>query len=208
MSILETKRAYSSETRESQAAQTKSSILESAKKLFQLKGFGHVTIQMIAEEAKVSQPTVYALFKSKRGLLQALIDHALPPREFTSLVEDSMKETSPEKCLAITAKLSRQIYDKEKELIDLLRGATTLSPEFKELEEERERRRYERQGEYVKKMMKMQAMNGTLSLEKARDILWSLTGRDLYRLLVIERGWSSDAYEEWLFQTLSLSLLK
>lgn len=41
-----------------------------------------------------------------------------------------------------------------------------------------------------------------MSLSKARDISWAFTGRDLYRMLVIEQGWSSDEYEKWLEELL------
>ena len=34
-----------------------------------------------------------------------------------------------------------------------------------------------------------------LVMAKAHDILWAFTGRDMYRMLVIEQGWSSDEYE-------------
>jgi prophage antirepressor-like protein len=41
----------------------------------------------------------------------------------------------------------------------------------------------------------------------ARDIFWTLTGGDVYRLLVRERGWSSQKYQDWLADTLVHSLL-
>ena len=197
------KRTYNSEARDTQALKTRKQILKSAKKLFQAQGFDQVTISKIAESAEVATPTVYAIFKSKRGLLQALIDDALPQEEFIALVDHSMTEKSPEKRLAITAKLSRQIYDAEKELMDILRGASVVSPEFKELEQEREKRRYDRQKDYVKSL----PINKSLTIQQARDIVWTLTGRDLYRMFVIERGWTSDAYEKWLTNTLIKSLL-
>lgn len=46
-----------------------------------------------------------------------------------------------------------------------------------------------------------------LDSAKARDILWALTGRDMYRMLVIEQGWSSDEYEKWLTQLLINTLI-
>ncbi len=201
------KRVYISETRDAQSALTKSQILAAAKRLFQTQGFDRVTIDTIAKAAAVSMPTIYAIFKSKRGVLQALIDNAIPPQQFAALVDDSMHEQSPQKRLAITAKLARQIYDAEKELMDILRGASVVAPEFRELEQEREQRRYERQGEYVKKLIQDKALSKGLTLQKTRDILWALTGRDVYRLLVIERGWTSDAYEKWLSTLLIESLL-
>jgi AcrR family transcriptional regulator len=200
-------RIYTSETRDAKALKTRLQILKAAKRLFQTKGFDRVTIEMLAKTAGVSMPTIYAVFKSKRGVLQSLIDDALPTQQFTALVDDSMSEQSPRKRLYITASLSRQIYDAEKGLMDILRGASVLDSEFKELEQEREQRRYERQGEYVKKLMQDKALVKGLTIQKARDILWSLTGRDMYRLLVIERAWSSDEYEKWLGEVLIESLL-
>lgn len=202
------KRVYRSETRDARARETRLAILEAAKGLFQVEGFECVTIKEIAEASEVSVPTVYALFKSKRGVLQALIDEALPSEQFAVLVDHSMQETSGERCLGVTAKLARQLYDAERELMSILRGISGVAPEFREFEEDRERRRYERQGDYVKKLMKEGWLAKDLSLERARDILWTLTGRDLYRMLVTERGWSSDAYEKWLRELLIQSLLK
>lgn len=204
---MKKKRIYSSETRNAQASQTRSHILKAAKQLFQDKGFDRVTIGMLAKVAEVSIPTIYAVFKSKRGVLQALIDDALPAEQFSILVDDSMHEQSPRKRLSVTAKLSRQIYDAERELMDILRGASVVAPEFRELEQEREKRRYERQGEYVKKFMQDKALAKGLTLQRARDILWSLTGRDMYRMLVVERNWTSNEYEKWLEQILVESLL-
>src|SRR5215472_13927150 len=110
---MKKKRIYSSEKRDAQASQTRSQILKAAKQLFQTQGFDRVTIGMLAKAAEVSMPTIYAIFKSKRGVLQSLIDDALPTEQFTALVDGSMHEHSPRKRLTITAKLSRQIYDAE-----------------------------------------------------------------------------------------------
>jgi hypothetical protein len=83
-----------------------------------------------------------------------------------------------------------------------------VAPEFKELEQQREKRRYERQGDGVKTLMKEKSLAKGLTLAKARDILWTLTGRDIYRMIVVERGWSPEEYEQWLGQILVSSLLK
>lgn len=201
------KRKYRSEIRDGQAAQTKSLVLEAAKQLFQREGFEGVTIKMLAQEAEVSMPTIYALFKSKRGVLQALIDAALPPEQFLVLVDEAMQEQSAVKHLQISAKMARQIYDAERELLDLMRGASVLSPELRELERERELRRFERQGQSVQRLIELRALAKGLTLQSARDILWVLTGRDMYRMFVVERGWTSAKYEKWLAELLVRSLL-
>ena len=39
------------------------------------------------------------------------------------------------------------------------------------------------------------------------DRPWMLTGRDVYRMLVLVRGWNSPKYEDWLADALVRSLL-
>jgi AcrR family transcriptional regulator len=202
------KRTYRSEKRQLQAADTRRRILLSAKKLFQSEGFACVTIEQLARDAGVSPPMIYSLFQSKRGILRALMDEALPPKQFEALVEKNKTEKSAKKRLCISAKIARQIYDAEKEQMAIFTSASVLAPEFKELEKEREERRYSRQEETIKTLAKEKTLAKGLSLSKARDILWTFTGRDLYRLFVIERGWSSGDYEKWLANLLITTLLK
>jgi AcrR family transcriptional regulator len=201
------KRVYVSVARQAQAAQTRERILASAKKLFQLEGFEDVTIEKIAESSKVSAPTVYSLFQSKRGILRALMDEALPTDQRKALVKKTKFETSPKKRLAIAAKIARQMYDAERAQLDIFRGASVLAPEFKELEKEREQRRHKRLKEAIKTMTKEKSLTKGLLPSKAHDILWAFTGRDMYRMFVIERGWSSDEYEKWLAQLLVKALM-
>lgn len=201
------KRSYNSKSRQARSHETKNRILASAKMLFESKGFEKVTIEEIAREAQVSAPSIYSIFQSKRGVLLGLMDEALPPEQHAALVEQGKKEKCPRKRLEITATISRQLYDAEKAQLSFLRGASILDPVFKGLEIERERRRYQRQKETVETMENEKAFTDNLSLSKVRDILWAFTGRDFYRMLVVERGWSSDEYEKWLAELLVQVLL-
>lgn len=201
------KRSYNSIARNTQAAQTRARILASAQSLFESEGFEYVTIEKIAHISKVSVPTIYSLFQSKRGVLRALMDEAFPSDQFNTLVEKSILEKSPKKRLAISAKIARQMYDAEREQMNIFRGAAVLAPEFKELEREREMRRYARQQVTIKAMVKEDSLAKGISVNKARDILWAFTGRDLYRMFVIEQGWKSHAYEKWLTQLLINTLI-
>ncbi|MBI3211710.1 MAG: TetR/AcrR family transcriptional regulator [Simkania negevensis] len=201
------KRSYHSDLRQAQSQKTKNRILASAKMLFESKGFEKATIEEIAQEAQVSAPSIYAIFQSKRGVLLGLMDEALAPEQFEALVEQGKKEKCPRKRLEITASIARQLYDAEKAQLSFLRGASILDPVFKGLEIERERRRYQRQKETVEAMANEKAFTDNFSFSRIRDILWAFTGRDLYRMFVIERGWSSDEYEKWLAELLIQALL-
>ncbi len=150
---------------------------------------------------------IYLLFQSKRGLLRALMDEAYPSEQFNALVEAEKKEKSPHKRLAISASMARRIYDAEHDEMNLFKSAAVLGPELKELEAEKEARRYMRQEESVRRLFDEKHLKTSLTLTEARDIIWVYTGRDMYRMLVIERGWSPDAYEAWLAQALVHELL-
>lgn len=201
------KRSYHSEARETQALKTRHRILVAAKNLFQKEGFDLVTIEKLAKAAKVSMPTIYALFQSKRGLVRALMDEALPPEQHAILVEKARSEKSAKNRLKIAAKISRLLYDAEREQMIIFQGASVLAPELKKLEKEREKRRYKRLEESINLMAQENVLPKNLSPAKAHDIFWAFTGRDMYRLFVIERGWTSGEYEAWLAQQLIKSLL-
>lgn len=202
------KRVYKSDGRQAQALQTRARILESAKVLFQSKGFEGVKIEELAHEAGVSAPTIYALFQSKRGILRILMDEALPPEQHAALVAQVGQEQSAKARLAITAKIARQLYDAEQTQMDIFRGASLLAPELKKLEQEREQRRYERLQGGIARMVDEGVLAKGLNPSQAQDIFWAFTGRDMYRLLVIERSWSSDQYEQWLTQWLVKTLVE
>lgn len=207
------KRKYSSESRKQQALKTKTLILKAAKKLIQSQGLENTTIEQIGLKAKVSPSSIYSIYSSKRGILLAIMDEALDPSIFDSLVQQGKEAKTTKEQFLITAKISRKLYDAEKSELSFLRGATVVDPMFKELELERENRRYGRQEEMVKKLFhnnedNNEKLHKDYSFQQIRDLIWAFTGRDLYRMLVIERGWSSDEYENVLAKVLGFLVKK
>ena len=202
------KRPYNSSGRKEKARQSRAKILATAKHLFENKGYENTNIGQLAQQSGVSTPTLYALFKSKLGILRAIMDECFPASEHNLLVEQGENEPCPKKRLSIAAKIARNIYDAEISQSTLLQAACVLSPEFKQLEREKEERRYHRLTSVIETMHAATILDSSLNMTKALDIFWAFTGRDLYRLLVIDRGWTSDSYEQWLAKTLANVLLK
>jgi AcrR family transcriptional regulator len=201
------KRKYNSLNRRKKSEQTREAIAEAAKELFASRGFESVTIDEIAGKAGRPLPTVYALFKSKKGILMEVMERALFGQEYTALVRQTKAVTQPIERLRGVAKIARNVYDSERAEMSLLRGAVLAGPEFAELEREREQRRFERQEANIKRLAAGKALRAGISVAMARDILWALTGREPYRLLVVEKKWSSDRYEKWLGDLLIGALL-
>jgi hypothetical protein len=49
-------------------------------------------------------------------------------------------------------------------------------------------------------------LRADLDPDRARDIVWMLISPEVYELLVRDRGWSPDDYEQWLAQALTDAL--
>ena len=46
-----------------------------------------------------------------------------------------------------------------------------------------------------------------ISENEARDVLWAYNSAELFKLLVIERGWSPRRYGQWIAEALTAALL-
>jgi hypothetical protein len=124
---------------------------------------------------------------------------------YANLVREAMQSDDPVTRLRYAAKIARRIHDALRSESEVLRGASAVAPDFIR---EKERVRYERQAGLVKLLREKGALRLEVSETAARDILWTLTSHDIHRRLVVERGWSADRYEQWLGDTLVLTLLK
>ncbi|MCU1384108.1 MAG: putative transcriptional regulator, TetR family [Acidobacteria bacterium] len=200
-------RTYRSDSRRAKAALNRKRILTAAQKAFSRRGFDEVTIGGVAALAGVSAALVYALFKSKEGLLRALIDTRVFGPDYVSLVEKLTAQTDPVDVLNTAARITRSIYESERRETGSILRMGIVSAGVRRLEHNLEHQRYERQELVVRRLFDMAAIRPGLSVTEARDILWSLTTGELYRLLVIERKWTDDDYEAWLGGVLAAALL-
>ena len=197
-----------SDTRQASAEQTKKNILAAAKKLFKQKGFDKTTVAAVAALAGVSAPSVYALYKSKEGLLRELVNSISFGEKFQKRIEKIINETSAVESLKTVAEVARNVYESEKNEMDFLRGAEVVAPSLKKIHEQIERQRFDGQKLVVERLFDENIIRPEIDFADARDVLLSLTSRDLYRQLVVEKKWSPDKYQKWLTGTLLDVLVK
>lgn len=189
-----TARKYSSPTRERQASQTRTNILDATQRLLMDRGYAKTTIEAIAQEAGVAKQTVYAVFQSKRGIVAGLLDRSLE----TANVHEALR---------LTAQLVLQVHESRSPVFDLLRGAGVLDPELARIENESRCCHRSEQEMHVRFLLHGRRLKDDITMEMALDVFWCLTGRDVYRMLVQERGWSGETYAKWLYEMLVCSLL-
>ena len=166
-----------------------------------------MTIEAIAQRAEVSAQSVYAIFKSKTGILIDLLDQTTFGPDYEEVVRRTLSARDPETRLRLAAGVARQIRSAQSATFDLLRGAGVVAPELAKLQQQRERLRYEKEEGMITFLRDSGSLRPDLSHQTARDIFWMLTGGDVYRMLVRERGWSPQQYQDWLADALVHSLL-
>lgn len=200
-------RPYHSPIRQQQADETRRRILDAARQLLLERGYDGTTIENVAREAGVSPQTVYATYGSKRGILAGLLDRARFGSDFLETITRAHHATDPDERLRLVAAIARRVYDAERSELDLLRGAGALSPDLAALDREHEQRRMAAQASTVAMLAQSGQLRPDLDAATVGDIIWTLTGREIYRMLVADRGWTSDRFEAWLADTLIDALL-
>ena len=193
--------------RQRQADDTRRRIVEATRELLQSEGYAGMTVEAIAKRGEVSAPSVYAIFKSKTGILIELLDQSTFGPGYEEAVQQARSATDPETRLRLAARVARQIRGAQSTTFDLMRGSGVVAPELAKLEQQRERLRYEKEEGVITFLLDAGRLRPGLSHQTARDIFWMLTGGDVYRMLVRERNWSPQKYEDWLADTLVTSLL-
>ena len=203
-----TRRPYGSPQRARAAAANRVAVLHAARDLFSRHGVDKVTIAEIAARASLSASTVYAVFKSKEGILRELMRASLFGPRFREALTLLDGITDPVERVAGTALVARAVYESESAELGGLRGLSAFSPALRQLEEEFEATRYEMQRDRLRALAANGRMKPGLAMKDARRIMWMYTGREVYRMLVEAGGWSGDKYQKWLAATLVDALVR
>jgi AcrR family transcriptional regulator len=204
------RRRYRSPRRQEQAEQTRERVLDAAETLFERRGFDGASIAAIAEEAGVSQETVYARFRNKRTLLGELVQRAVRG-------DDSRPVPLQEGPRAVAAATDQRVQLRlfaEDIVLRLERAApivavvSSASRSHAELDELLARLHADRLVN-LDVLVDALAANGPLLLarEEATETVWALTSPELHQLLTRTRGWSRRRYSDWLAESLARLLL-
>jgi AcrR family transcriptional regulator len=207
------KRSYHSPRRQEQAAATRRSILDAAQRLFVRQGYPATTMEAIAAEAGVAQKTVYLAFATKSGLLRALWDVLLKGDEDEAGVDqrqwylEVVTEPDPERQLRLNARNARVVKRRIAPLLAVIRDAAPVEPDTGALWDLIQSDFYANQRAIVESLDAKHALKSGLDVTGAADILWTLNHPDLWLLLVGQRGWTPEQFEQWFADTAVAQLL-
>lgn len=201
-------RPYRSSLREEQARRTRAAVLDAAGQCFAGVGWAATTMKDVARRAGVSVETVYAQ-GSKATLLLAVVDRTLVgDDEPVPLLERPelravLDETDARARFALLGRLVAAGLGPALPVLRTFRDAAATDPALAVAYAEYEQRR----------LADMTGLLDGLTLRpgiapaRAADVLWTLLGTDVAALLVDGRGWTVQAYADWLVDTLERLLL-
>lgn len=191
--------------RDERAAVTRRRIADAARTLFGIRGYGATTLQAIAEEAGVAVQTVYAVYRSKAGILHELRDTVLRQPAAEALYEDAMRETKAERKLELFASSIRRRWEFGHDVVAIHRDAGATDPSVRaEVEQVLGMRR----NGIARLARSLEAeLRQGLDTTYAMAVIDALTLAEVYAELTDIGGWSADDFEAWLARCLKDQLL-
>ena len=188
-------------------------VLDAAGMLFRERGYGATTIEAISRSSDVPQATVYRLFSSKQGILKALVDASIAgddepvPLAVRPPVRSLLSTPDPRDQLAGLAAISVDINTRTAPIYGILTSAAGSDQEASALLDDLTQQRRQGQGRVAASLARSGALQPGLRARDAADLIHALASPELYRLLVIDRQWTTHRYQEWLARTLAEQLL-
>ncbi|MFC4336454.1 TetR/AcrR family transcriptional regulator [Salininema proteolyticum] len=199
------RRAYDSLRRTAKAQETRADIASAARRLFVEKGWAATTVRDVAREAGVSAPTVYAAYRNKSGLASALIEAAVMAGDLRQeFAELTAAQGDPEGQLAAMAAFDRRLFEREGDLIAMVREAGRTEPDLADLYEQGRRRADELRAEVF---ADWPADRRRTDIHMALDVYAALCNIDVFNTLTGERGWTAERVEQWWSEALVRELL-
>lgn len=191
----------------------RAAVIDAARTLFFERGYGATTIEAISALSDVPPATVYRLFSSKRGILKALLDVSIAgddeavPMADRPPVRSLLAAPDPRNKVAGFVAIAAQVNSRTAAIYRILVSAAASDPDAAALLDELTRQRQDGQGGLARSLARAGALRPKLRERDAGDIIHALMSPEVYRLLVVDRGWPPERYEKWLTETLVDQLL-
>jgi AcrR family transcriptional regulator len=189
-------------------------VVDAARALFLDRGYGGTTIEAISDLADVPPATVYRLFSSKRGILKAFVDVSIVgDDEAVALaggppVRSVVADPDPTNQLAGFVGIIAQVNSRTAPIYPILVSAASSDADAAALLLELAHQRQEGQGLLARSLARARALRPELRERDAADVIHALMSPEIYRLLVVDRGWKPERYQGWLTGLLIDQLLR
>ena len=172
---------------------TRVAILDAATRLVRGTGAG-VTLEGVADEAGVSRQTVYVHFGSRTGLFIAMVQHMDEGGILHGLVQRVFDARTALDALDAVVNVHAEYHPVAYPVARVLMASRHEDAAMKAAWDERMAGRRNLDRSVVEWLDREGLLPSTWDIDTATDIVWGLTSWQLWEELVIDRGWSKDAY--------------
>ena len=207
------RRSYDANGRREQARRSRRLVLEHAHRSFLDRGFAATTMAAVADAAGVSVQNVYKVFGNKVGLAKAVFDVAIagddepvamvdrPSLRRVQAANDAYEQ------LRLygnhLAKVAPRHVPLQLVILDAAASDQDAGALWRQLQDER----LVGMTAFARHLHSHGQLRRGISANEAAEVLWTYNSAELYRLLVIERGWRPTRYGRWVSAALIAALL-
>lgn len=192
--------------RDERAAVTRGRIADAARGLFRSRGYGATTLTDVAREAGVAVQTIYAVYRSKLGILRALRESVLQQPEAEALFDEALQEGDGHRKLDLFARSIRHRWEHGADVVAIHRDAATADRAVRAEVDKILTIRRSGLGRLARSLDG--GVAAEVDVKRAAAILDALTLPEVYLELVDVQGWTPDEYEAWLGRSLRQQLFE
>jgi AcrR family transcriptional regulator len=210
--VKRTPRRYDSSRRAEQARQNRQAVLDAARQKFLHDGYASTTLAAVAADAGVSIETVYKVFSNKAGLLKALFDVsvagddediAMADRE---LIRSIAADPDPARKITRYCEHLAEAMPRVAPVQLLARDAAAADDAAASVWSQTRHETLGAMTMFARNLAETDEL--AVSVNEARDILWTYHSPELYELLVLQRHWSTKRYGRFLATALITALIR
>jgi AcrR family transcriptional regulator len=184
-------------------------VLDAATAVFLDRGYGASTIRAIAGEAKLSVPTVEALFGTKARLLKAAIDVAIAGDDEPVTVldrdwaADAREAGTAEEFLSVVAGVVAAAQARSAGLVLAVFEGSAKDGELEQVAEQMVAQRAVTASWIVEGVNRLASLREGCSNEEAIDTVWLLMDPAVFERLTRRRNWTPEHYERWFSRSVA-----
>ena len=208
---VKTRKPYDASSRQEQARASRRRALVAATQMFLEQGYVGTTVPGVARAAGVSSQSVYKAFGNKPGLLKAVFDVAMAGDDepLTMMQREALTRVreapDPREKLRLYGRFVADTAPRHVPIQLLVQAAAPADREAADL--------WNQLGDERLRGLEMFArdladhLRDDVTVDDARDLLWTYNSPQTFDLLVQARGWSPKKFGQWLSRSLTAALL-
>jgi AcrR family transcriptional regulator len=205
---VSTSRPYRSELREQQAERTRRLIADAARARFVQKGWAGTSVRSVAEQAGVSEATVYHVYGSKAGLAGSLVDAAEQSADVHRAVAELQERAGdPAGQLRALVSFDRRLFEFGGDVLRILAEGRRQHPDLGAAYEEG-RGRGDRERRKVFSAWPAAVWRPGIDVDRAVAVYGITVTLDGFDTATREYGWRPDDIENWWLSTLAQLLTR